>query len=251
MAAVLALGAALAACGQDEPAAKAPPTPAFENCSTMTEDGAELVYFTDPTGTRLAGALYGDGKTGITLAHMSDGDACAWEPHARLLADAGYRVVIFYFQANGDSDGAAADGDLSDNVVGAAKLLRDRGSDKVVLMGGSMGGAASVAAAPKLVPPPAAVISVSAPTVYPGAAALGAAPKVTVPVLYLVGEGDGTFPAQSRELYDATPAGHGRKLVIVPSSAHGINLLGQPADVGAQVKKAVDEMLAAHAPAAG
>jgi pimeloyl-ACP methyl ester carboxylesterase len=245
------LGAALGAAGcsgddPDEPAAVEAPT--FSDCPSLI-DGARPVYFTDPTGTRLAGAVRGTGRTGVVLSHMSDGDACAWDPYARQLADAGYRVLVLQFQAYGESDGAAGDGELPDNVVGAANLLREEGADDIALIGGSMGGAASLAAATELTPPAAAVISMSAPTVYPGADAMSAVPTLTVPVLYLVGETDGSFAANARELHAATPVSTTRELVVVPSSAHGIHLLGQAGTTGERVRSAMDGFLAAHAPA--
>jgi pimeloyl-ACP methyl ester carboxylesterase len=114
-----------------------------------------------------------------------------------------------------------------------------------------MGAAASLAAATRLQPPVAGVISLSSPTVYPAANALGAVPKLAVPVLYLVGETDGRFAANAQELYAQTPAGADRELVVVKSSAHGIQLMGQPGAVGTQVKAAMDGFLAANAPATG
>jgi pimeloyl-ACP methyl ester carboxylesterase len=96
-------------------------------------------------------------------------------------------------------------------------------------------------------PRPAGVISLSSPTVYPSADAISAAPKLAVPVLYLVGETDGGFAANARELYEATPASTDRKLVAVPTSAHGIHLLGQQGTAGTRVKAAMDAFLAAYA----
>ena len=247
--AVVLLGTlGVAGCSGDGPAGPAAAeAPTFPDCPSLI-DGARPVYFTDPTGTRLAGAVRGTGRTGVVLSHMSDGDVCSWDPYARQLAEAGYRVLVLQFQAYGESDGAAGDGELADNVIGAANLLRREGVDGVALIGASMGGAASLAAATGLTPPAAAVISMSAPTVYPNADAMSAVPRLTVPVLYLVGETDGAFAANARELHAATPATTTRELVVVPSSAHGIFLLGQAGSTGERVRSAMDAFLAAHAP---
>jgi pimeloyl-ACP methyl ester carboxylesterase len=249
LAVVLAGTLGAAGCSADEPDEPATvEAPTFEDCPSLIE-GARPVYFTDPTGTRLAGAVRGTGRTGVVLSHMSDGDACAWDPYARRLADAGYRVLVLQFQAYGESDGAAGDGELPDNVVGGAGLLREQGVTKVVLIGASMGGVASLAAATELTPPPAAVISMSAPTVYPGADAISAVPRLTAPVLYLAGETDAGFAASARQMHAATPATTPRELVVVPSSAHGIHLLGQAGTTGERVTSAMDTFLARHAPA--
>ena len=238
---------AAAGCADDAPKPAAADAPTFADCPSLAE-GARPLYFTDPTGTRLAGVVRGSGATGVVLSHMSDGDACSWDPYARQLAAGGYRVLVLQFQAYGESDGAAAGGDLADNVVGAAGALRAQGARDVVLIGASMGGAASLAAATELTPPPAGVISMSAPTVYPAANAIGAVPRLTAPVLYLVGDTDGAFAANARELYAATPATTARQFVVVPSSTHGIHLMGQPGATGEKVTSSMAAFLARHAP---
>jgi pimeloyl-ACP methyl ester carboxylesterase len=77
-----------------------------------------------------------------------------------------------------------------------------------------------VTAAPSIDPPVAAVVSLSGPAAYRGAAALGAAATLQVPVLYVAGRYDGAFASDAQRLYDATP-GRRKQLLIVDSSGHG------------------------------
>ncbi|MGC5412864.1 hypothetical protein ACPXCX_55805, partial [Streptomyces sp. DT225] len=75
----------------------------------------------------------------------------------------------------------------------------DEGATKLLLMGASKGGTAVLAAAPRLNPQPDAVVALSAPVQYSNMNAVGAVPKLTSPVLYMVGELDGDFGAGVKE----------------------------------------------------
>jgi pimeloyl-ACP methyl ester carboxylesterase len=216
-----------------------------DDCPDLV-DGGTQVQFKDAHGASLSGVTLGTGHTGVVLSHMSDGDVCGWLAYARQLAKAGYRTMVFYFHGFGTS-GAGADGSTLDgDVVAAANYLRGHGAQTIALIGASMGATATVAAAAKLSPPPAVAISLSAPQVYQGVDALEAARKLTVPVLYAAGQTDGDFAAQAKALYDATPATTDRTILIAPTTAHGVGLVGVP---GSQVRDAMDKALKAHAPA--
>jgi pimeloyl-ACP methyl ester carboxylesterase len=217
-----------------------------DECPDLAEGGSQ-VRFTDAHGARLAGVVFGKGGTGVVLSHMSDGDVCGWLPYARELANAGYRVLVYYFHGygfSGGADGSSLDGD----VVAAAGYLRDHGARTIALVGASMGASASLAAAIRLRPAAAVVVSLSAPQTYQGVDALDAARHLTVPVLYAAGVGDGTFGDAAQALYDATPATTKRTLLIASSASHGTHLMGGP---GSEVRDAVDNALRQQAPALG
>ena len=116
-------------------------------------------------------------------------------------------------------DGAAPSAD----VAAAVRYLRGQGVQRVVLVGASRGGTAVVVAGSRVTPPVTAVVSLSAAGAYGGEDAYAAAPDLRVPVLYLVAERDGTFPAASKLLHDTTPGPP--QLVTVPGAAHGAALV--------------------------
>jgi pimeloyl-ACP methyl ester carboxylesterase len=210
-----------------------------ENCDNFM-DGVKQVGFTDEKGTRLSGALVGSGKTAFVLAHQDPGDVCDWLPFARELSNShpGYQMLCLDFAGYGNSD-SPADGDRRDlNIAAAVKYLREHGASTVLLMGASMGGNSSLVASTIIQPPVAGVISLSAPAFYKGLDAGAAAPKITVPVLYLAGSGDngGTFADDARKLYAATPDGN-RTLVIAFTTSHGVNMLS-PVDADADTSRA-------------
>jgi pimeloyl-ACP methyl ester carboxylesterase len=101
-----------------------------------------------------------------------------------------------------------------------------------------MGGTGVVAAAPRIKPAIAGVLELSAPTGFGGVDALAAARKLTRPGLFVAGRDDGDFPAATRSLYRAA-ATKDKKLVIAPTSWHGVDLVSLPA-----VKKTVLEFIA-------
>ncbi|MEV4412868.1 alpha/beta fold hydrolase [Catellatospora sp. NPDC049609] len=243
-AAVLLLG--LSACGGGEPAPAPSPTGLGAGSTCEPPPGTRQARFgTD--GADLGGLLLGTGRTGIVLAHQNGGDVCQWLPYAQELAGQGYRVLAFDFGGFGVS--TAGTSSNTQQVVMAAQVLRDDGATSIVLIGASMGGTAVLAAAPTVTPAPAAVVSLSAPSVF-GANALDAAPKLTMPVLYAAGEFESSFADSARELHGLTPQATGSELLVVPTDSHGVFLL-TPGLGGASdtVRAKVTAFLAAHAPA--
>ena len=205
-------------------------------------DAPDMVY-----AMNLGFFVESDRGPGVVLSHMSDADVCGLLPYARIFANRGYQVLVYFFHGyglSGDAGGTSLDGD----VVAAAGYLRAHGAGTIALIGASMGATASVAAATELQPAPAVVISLSAPQAYRGADAIDAVKQLTVPVVYVAGTGDGTFADDARALYDATPATTKRTLLLVPTTAHGVPLIGAP---GSRVFDAIDDALRQQAPAQG
>lgn len=238
-----------AACGGEPPVAG----PQASASQPVKPAAAGLACPSQLTGSRqvrlergLGGLVYGTGRTGVVLAHQSNGDLCMWLPYAQTLAERGYRVLTFDFPGFGASMDALVG--MDDAVIEAARFLRSDGAGTVVLIGASMGGTASIAAAPQITPPVAGVVSLSAPTDYADAHAIDAAKQLAVPVLYAAAEDDQAYGTVAQALYDATPATTARKLVIVPSGGHGVPLVYDAA--GPPVGKDVDEFLKAYAPPA-
>jgi pimeloyl-ACP methyl ester carboxylesterase len=206
------------------------------------------VSFTNSVGGQLDGYLLGTGATGIVVANEIQKDACDWRPYAKQLAGRGYRVLAFNFNSDRRSGYVQGSTD-NDDVAAAVGLLRQRGAQKVVLLGASRGGTAVLVAATRIQPPVAGVISLSGPASISGMNASLAVPQLTVPVLYVVADLDRSFAADAQTLYNASPKALA-KLVVLEGVGHGVQFpLGEAAS-SVRAMMEVDAFLAANAPAA-
>lgn len=231
--AVPLLLAVLSACGDGSGSPSTPPsTPPVPAAACLTPEEVRTVQvdFTSEDDDPLRGVMLGEGPVGVVLAHQAGEDLCQWKPYAQALSGQGYRVLAFTFSV-----------DLEQEVVSAAKLLRARGSTDVVLIGASMGGTAALAASALITPPVAAVVSLSAPRAYSGTDAMPAVSTATVPVLFVAGADDQPFADDAREMHAASKA-PGRRLTILETSAHGVDLMD------AATTAAVETFITAHAP---
>jgi pimeloyl-ACP methyl ester carboxylesterase len=182
---------------------------------------AKVVHFPNSEGTRLVGYELGRGPRGVVLSHQYGGDACQWSTYGPVLAKAGYHVLAFDFHGYGRSPVGSGENDI--DVSAAAAKLRALGARKIVLVGASMGGTASLSAAASLQPPAAAVISLSGPASFDLTSALDAVPRLSMPKLFVVGARDVQFVDDARDLYRR--ATNPKRLVVVPTADHGVDLL--------------------------
>jgi Tol biopolymer transport system component/pimeloyl-ACP methyl ester carboxylesterase len=107
--------------------------PPWEEVTLITEDGAEL-----------AGALFGSGETAVVLAHQGGGNAdqTSWHAFAQVVAEHGMAALSFDFRGHGRSVGPRDPGAVDQDVTAAVQFLRERGYEKIVCIGASMGGTA-------------------------------------------------------------------------------------------------------------
>lgn len=184
------------------------------------------IRFKAADGTRLAGYRLGRGRTAVLLAHQVRGDACQWAGYARRLARRGYLVIAFDFRGYGDSQvrGGRAANRLAADVAAAAKAARGRGARKVFAIGASMGGTAVLAAGVNARPHLSGVVSLSGPAVFSAIDALSMVPRLTVPVLYVVGQLDTDFALDAQKLHDATGSAD-KSLHVLPVGLHGVDLV--------------------------
>jgi len=240
--AVLLLGAGLvlAGCGGGGggtggpgSGASAPTTTAAATAKSCLEGGEQAFSFPAADGPT-TGVVLGQGRTGVVLGHQAGSDLCEWLPQARRLAKQGHQVLAFDF---------GPDASIGKDMVAAAAELRRRGADRLVLVGSSMGGTAAIEAAAEITPPVAGVVSLSGPEEYQGADAGAAAPRLRVPVLFIVAEEDPPFGDAARALYKADP-GHHKQLVILQGGGHGTSLV-EFGDHAPRVRKLLDQFLAA------
>jgi pimeloyl-ACP methyl ester carboxylesterase len=223
-------------CGSSEERAAEPAPPSLaERCA---EGGERLegqpIWFRASDGTRLNGAVLGQGELGIVLAHGYPSSLCEWTTYAPVLARAGFRVLMFDFRGFGQSRRGRT-GDYLADIRGAAAELRRRGAERVVLMGSSFGATAVLSAAPTVSPRPAGVVSVSALLSLSGRVSsfsppASLAPRIRTPVLLMWARGDYRFrPGEARRFLRAVPA-RDKAVATFPGEWHGVSLLqGVPA----------------------
>ena len=200
------------------------------------------VHFTAADGTKLAGLRFGKSQTAVVFAHELGGGVCQWMPYARQLAAKGYLTLAFDFRGYGSSQTrtGSAKWRLPMDVNTAAKEARKLGAKHVILVGASMGGTAVLTAAPNVQPPVNAVVSLSGPAEFGRMKADAAAPKLTMPVLYMVGSLDQDFVPDAHTLYDATTV-QDKTLEVRDTADHGVRLLGNAA-----TRAIFERFLAAH-----
>jgi pimeloyl-ACP methyl ester carboxylesterase len=230
LAALLLASAGLVGCGSEDGAAEAPTRSVAATCLNDDEVRTGAVEFTTSAGEELEGYQQGTGDTGVVLAHQSDGNLCQWKAYASTLARQGYRTLIFTFKDALDQD-----------VVAAVEQIRRAGAKRVILIGASMGGTASVVAAADATLFVDGLIVLSAPTGYQNIDALAEAPKLTMPLLLIAGDQDALYSEQARKLRDAATKAPERKLLVVKSAGHGVDL------VSGDVQQAIEDFLRAHA----
>jgi pimeloyl-ACP methyl ester carboxylesterase len=223
------------------------PLPLKERYCVKKGDHARVVRFRASDRARLLGVSLGSGRVGFALGHESDGTLCNWMPFARILKQKGYRVLAFDFRGRGSSArvGVARAARLDLDFAAAAARLRKLGAEKIVFAGASLGANAALAAANEVTPDVSAVVSLSAAASTFSSRLDGdvTVPKLTVPVLFMVAEGDTGFAEDATKLYSQTREAD-KQLLIVPGIAHGTFIL-RGAE-GAGPREAVLDFVRAH-----
>lgn len=117
-----------------------------------------------------------------------------------------------------------------------------RQSRRVHLAGSSLGGSAALVAATNISPPVASVVSLSAPAHFRRQDALGVAPRLRLPVLYVASQDEPVGIADdARALHEAT-ASTDKRLEIVPGTRHGLRIL----EASSSARALVEKFLRAH-----
>lgn len=184
-------------------------TAADEITSCITGDEADVFAYageaTDPVV-----AIMGEGPASVIVSSERSGSVCPWLPLAERLVDAGYEVALYQRLAG------APDDDAVNYVVDMTALMRDRGSEQVFLVGGSLGGGASLDAAASIQPPVDGLVNLSGGRVD----SEDAAAELTVPLLQIVAASDSAFPRSARRIDAAATQAPARELIVLPGRAH-------------------------------
>jgi pimeloyl-ACP methyl ester carboxylesterase len=105
------------------------------------------VFYISQDGWRISADLYGAGARGVVLVHGGRFTKESWEPQARELVKAGFRVLAIDLRGFGDSKAGPPDqlrdGQNPLDVLAAVRYLRGAGATNISVVGGSMGGDAA------------------------------------------------------------------------------------------------------------
>jgi pimeloyl-ACP methyl ester carboxylesterase len=198
--------------------------------SFRTEDGATIVA-----------DLYGTGDRGVVLAHGGRFTRKSWEPQAKTLADAGFRVLAIDFRGFGESHGPGEKdfytAPFQLDVLAAVRYLRANGAKHISVIGGSFGGAAAGDAS--IASNPGEIERV----VMLGAAPNGPADKLQSATLFIVAREDtsGDGPRLPGILSQYQKAPQPKQLIVLEGSAHAQFLFAT--DLGSRVMRELLEFL--------
>ncbi len=110
----------------------------------------QLVSFPTQDGGIVYADLYGKGDSGVVLAHGGRFNKASWEKQARILQQAGLRVLAIDFRGRGQSRGGTqlppGDDGYHFDVLAAVRYLRRNGAKTVSVVGASFGGGAAAEA---------------------------------------------------------------------------------------------------------
>lgn len=232
-AAATALAGALAMAGcsggtAGNAASSAPPTPVAD-CISADEQRAGGVRIPTTGGNHIDAVLLGGGSTSVLLANMNPGTLCDWRPYADHLVERGNHVLVFNYSAASPVD----------EVTAAVEVLRDKGAQRLFLIGASKGGTVVLEAAAQIPVKVSGVVSLSAPGVYLREDALTAMPSLTVPVVFMVAANDHPFIEDTQRLYD-TCAAKDKALSVRPGGSHGVAMLSEDA------REVIDRFIGGH-----
>ncbi|MFC7217202.1 alpha/beta hydrolase family protein [Streptomyces polyrhachis] len=169
-----------------------------------------------PDGMETDAYLTGKGPVGVIFSHQVNLNACSWVPLADQLAADGYQALAINSLST-----------EVDELVAGAKLLREKGAKKIVLIGASKGGTGSLAAAAVIEPPVSAVVSLSGPAEFGDLDALAAVARLTMPVYLVVGRNDSRFFEDAEKLKKAATHSRDLKYEVIEGAEHGNSLLDE------------------------
>ncbi len=223
-----------AACADDTPGKPLPAAGAsIERVTTADGLALDARLFAPPAGAaERAGHL-------VVLLHMYHADQSAWWETARDLAAGGVAALTLDFRGFGASEGEKNGSEIERDVIAALAWARERGYDRVVLAGASMGGTAAIVAASE-VGGADGVLALSAPSSFRGLDADRALPELGVPLVALAAEDD-VSAAESLERFEERCAPGRCQLTLLPGRGHGTDLL--ETREGPRVRGALDALL--------
>ena len=220
---------ALTACGRSSHTLAGNGAPSLARTCGTAGVAASTYFLKTGDGLRIYAASAGEGSKAVVLLHESGGAGlCGWLPTMRWLAANGIRAVAINFRGYppSGSPALAVYHHYAQDIQAAVDAAHTLGAKHVFVMGASMGGAASVAEAPKL-QDVAGVISLSGELQLPTSEldAIGAAPKITVPFLFVGSEADGYVLGSDARRLTRAVGSRDKQVRIFADGYHGWDLL--------------------------
>jgi pimeloyl-ACP methyl ester carboxylesterase len=236
----------LAACGGGSVngrATKVDPTApvAIECPGEEVPAGMERLAVEGDDGTPIGTATVGSGATAVVLVHGSGQDLCDWLWFVPRLVDMGVTVVPYDLRGRGASSGAKGTVEpLPGDLAAVVDAARQRGAERVVLVGTSLGAATALVAAGRIDPPVDAVVAVSPPRRLGEMAVAVAAASYGGPVRLVVARDDDGYPASARDLAAALPGA--TTPTVLEGSEHGLGLVqARPDEVASAIGQSVQD----------
>lgn len=163
----------------------------------------------------------------------------SWFDFAQYLADNGYIVLTYDFRGYGKSGGSQVISNIDKDLEAAIAFISQYDSEKIFLMGASMGGTASlIVAAREYID---GVISLSSPDEIDSLSALDEVEDIDAPILFIASEGDEYAAASAESLFDMSL--EPKEIEILDGSAHGTFIFEKEPENGAIVKQLVLDFL--------
>jgi len=222
MIAIAAICALAAGCAAPNPlpAPRSNPTPTE---SAARDLGGEHVSFTTSDGVLLRGHLYGEGKTGVILAHMYPADQSDWTDFAEVLAAHGYQALTFDFRGFTESEGTSGTEHAGTDLLAAYQFMRPRVS-RIFIAGASLGAEAAILVGAR--EDVAGLILISVPTSFGGITVTESIRHVRAPILFVTSAGDPLVSGQPEILYRLAQST--KSMQVYPGRAHGTAILHGP-----------------------
>jgi pimeloyl-ACP methyl ester carboxylesterase len=245
MVVLLATLGALANCGREagrnaRAARVDPGAPLADECpNEAIPPGMTRFRVTAGDGVPIGAAVAGEGETTVVLVHGAGQDLCDWMEVVPALTDLGCTVAAYNLRGRGSSGGSRNEVSvLPDDLDAVVSALRERGAERIVLVGSSLGAATSLVGAGSIDPPVDAVVAVSPPLALGGTDVATAARRYEGPVVLVAAEGDGPYARHIDELASVLP--NVRATTVLDGSEHGMRLIkSRLEDVAAAVDQAV------------
>jgi pimeloyl-ACP methyl ester carboxylesterase len=174
----------------------------------------------------LHGKLFGHGPTTVVLSNMGDNDPAEWEAFAPTLAARGYSVLTYSFRypAYTNSFTPTMAIQTVPDLTGAVAFARQRGAQRIVLIGASLGGITTGKLAARLRATSVVIISAEQDLVGYG---LGVSPAelaaMTQPKIFIASQDDtNTAYADTRSFFAHAPPP--KQFHPFPGDVHGVRL---------------------------
>jgi pimeloyl-ACP methyl ester carboxylesterase len=193
------------------------------------------VSFTTEDSIDINGNIFGTGNKWVILSHMLPTDQRSWFSFARYLADNGYIVLTYDFRGYGKSGGSKDISNIDKDLEAAISFISQYNSEKIFLIGASMGGTASLVVAAREYTD--GVISLSSPDEIDSLSALDEVKDIDAPKFFIASRGDEHAAESAESLFERSP--EPKEIRILDGKAHGTFIFDEEPENGEIVKQII------------